>query len=209
MVINGHAGAWRRLLLLTLAGAGCVEAAESPPAGTFFQARIGTHRYSDTPLLSSEHDAGSGRGTAWEIGGGYRWGWIGIEAGRANLGSSGTLPSYADFNERFDVQGWTLGANGRFAINDRWHLDARLGLFLWDLELISQGSGYGPGGGVQPITAIFHDDGRGWYAGAGLAYDLTEHFGVSLNFDHYDVQPDYYQFRPSANVTSLGAEYRF
>lgn len=46
-----------------------------------------------------------------------------------------------------------------------------------------------------------------WYAGAGVGYNLGEHFSIGANYDHYNAKK--FEVDLSTDMASVNAEYRF
>jgi len=142
----------------------------------------------------------SGNDNALGINGGYRWGAFGLEGGYTDMGSldyiGGPGGSSVGETSNIDLSGWTLGANGHFNLNPNWYLSARAGLFHWkaDVDFV----------GVAPGAKFSGSD---WYAGVGVGYDVSERFGVGLNYDRYRAGKSGLDF--DADVLSVNTEFRF
>ena len=130
---------------------------------------------------------------------GYRWAvapavLIGIEGGYTDLGSfKAKEPSPG--NDKVELQGWNIGANGHFNVSDNWYISGRGGWFRGDRKFK---------GDFFPDTDDTKD---GWYAGAGFGYDFNPNASVGLNYDYYKVDADNVDLSPG--VVSISAEYRF
>lgn len=165
--------------------------------GAYISASVGTHSFSaDAGIPDSELDGASRR-----VAGGYRWDAVGLEAGYSHVGSTQTLSTTGDgtlITQELKLSGWTLGAQGRFQLADRWHLLARGGLFRWKQALdIYFGGGHG----------WIDQSGTGWYAGLGIAVDIRPQFSLKIDADRYVTNDKSIDLE--ADVFSFGAEYRF
>ncbi len=147
---------------------------------------------------------GSGKDVALGVNGGYRWGAFGLEGGYTDLGSLDHGYAYigtpgggsSGLHSGIDLSGWTVGANGHFNLNPNWYLSARAGLFHWkaDVDLV----------GVAQNAEFSGSD---WYAGVGVGYDVSERFGVGLNYDRYRAGKSGLDF--DADALSVNTEFRF
>jgi hypothetical protein len=147
---------------------------------------------------------GSGKDVALGVNGGYRWGAFGLEGGYTDLGSLDHGYAYigtpgggsSGLHSGIDLSGWTVGANGHFNLNPNWYLSARAGLFHWkaDVDLV----------GVAQNAEFSGSD---WYAGVGVGYDVSERFGVGLNYDRYRARKSGLDF--DADALSVNTEFRF
>jgi OOP family OmpA-OmpF porin/outer membrane immunogenic protein len=144
--------------------------------------------------------------TTYAINGGYRWKvgpdlGLGVEVGYNDLGNFKVKNAFNsdDVNltsRRNALRGWTAGVNGRIDVWKGLYVSGRTGIYGW------KGHGYSN----QDINR--HDlDKVDYYAGAGVGYDFTSHFGLGLAYDFYHAKKDGIPL--SSDTASLTAEYRF
>lgn len=144
--------------------------------------------------------------TTYAINGGYRWKvgqdlGLGVEAGYNDLGNFKVKNAFnsSDVNltsQRNALRGWTAGVNGRIDVYRGLYVSGRAGVYGW------KGHGYNN----QDINR--HDLNKvDYYAGAGVGYDINEHFGLGLSYDFYHAKKQGVSL--STDTASLTAEYRF
>ncbi|UXI69491.1 porin family protein [Tahibacter amnicola] len=158
--------------------------------GLFVEGRVGRSDFDNYGLDDND--------TAFAINGGYRWGAFGLEAGYVDLGEFDR--NYIGAGKHgVSMDGWTLGANGHFNLNEHWYLSARAGLFHWnaDIDTIP----------VNGPRMKGDTDSTDWYAGVGVGYDINANWGVGINYDHYAAEKGVFDF--DVNKISLSTEYRF
>lgn len=161
--------------------------------GRVGQAHVNKGPYNDHP-------------TTYAINGGYRWKvgedlGLGVDAGYNDLGNFKLKNAFNsnDVNlkdQRNALRGWTAGVNGKINVWQGLYVSGRAGVYGW------KGHGYAN----QDINR--HDlDKVDYYAGAGVGYDINNHFGVGLAYDYYHAKKDGISL--STDTASLTAEYRF
>jgi len=129
---------------------------------------------------------------------GWRWnGYVGPEIGYVYLGR-GKGPQ-----ETLKPRAVTLGANGKYNFYKNWFVTAHAGYLRSDSYLTATATG-------DRDTSW----NNGWYAGAGVGYDVTHNVSLSLNYDNYRVQYDHGgpgmgQGKSNIAAFSAGVEYRF
>lgn len=144
--------------------------------------------------------------TTYAVNGGYRWKvgqdmGLGVEVGYNDLGNFKIKNAFNsnDVNltdQRNALRGWTAGVNGRIDVYRGLYVSGRAGVYGW------KGHGYSN----QDINR--HDlDKVDYYAGAGVGYDFSDHFGLGLSYDVYHAKKDGISL--STDTASLTAEYRF
>lgn len=162
-------------------------------AGSVGQAHVNKGPYNDHP-------------TTYAITGGYRWKvgedlGLGVDAGYNDLGNFKLKNAFNDDPvnlkaQRNVLRGWTAGVNGKINVWQGLYISGRTGVYGW------KGHGYAN----QDINR--HDlDKVDYYAGAGVGYDINNHFGVGLAYDYYHAKKDGISL--STDTASLTAEYRF
>jgi opacity protein-like surface antigen len=144
--------------------------------------------------------------TTYTLNGGYRWKvgqdlGLGVELGYNDLGNFKLKNAFNsnDVNltsQRQALRGWTAGVNGRINVWQGLYLSGRAGVYGW------KGDGYAN----QDINR-HHLDKVDYYAGAGVGYDINEHFGLGLSYDYYHARKDGISL--SSDTASVTAEYRF
>jgi len=161
--------------------------------GRIGQAHVNTGPYDDHP-------------TAYAINGGYRWKvgqdlGLGVDVGYNDLGNYKLKNAFNDnpvnlTGRRNALRGWTAGVNGRINVWQGLYVSGRAGVYGW------KGHGYDN----QSINR--HDlDKVDYYAGAGVGYDINQHFGVGLAYDYYHAKKS--GIGLSSDTASVTAEYRF
>jgi OmpA-OmpF porin, OOP family len=161
--------------------------------GRIGQAHVNQGPYNDHP-------------TTYAIGGGYRWKvgedlGLGVDVGYNDLGNFKLKNAFNDNpvnlkDQRNALRGWTAGVNGKINVWRGLYVSGRAGIYGW------KGHGYAN----QDINR--HDlDKVDYYAGAGVGYDISNHFGVGLAYDYYHAKKDGISL--STDTASLTAEYRF
>ena len=144
--------------------------------------------------------------TTYAVNGGYRWKvgqdmGLGVEVGYNDLGNFKVKNAFNsnDVNltdQRNALRGWTAGVNGRIDVYRGLYVSGRAGVYGW------KGHGYSN----QDINR--HNlDKVDYYAGAGVGYDFSDHFGLGLSYDVYHAKKDGVSL--STDTASVTAEYRF
>lgn len=161
--------------------------------GSVGQAHLNNGPYNDHP-------------TTYAINGGYRWKvgqdlGLGVDVGYNDLGNFKVKNAFnsSDVNltsQRNALRGWTAGVNGKINVWQGLYLSGRAGVYGW------KGQGYDN----QSINR--HDlDKVSYYAGTGVGYDFSEHFGLGLSYDYFHAKKDHISL--STDTASVTAEYRF
>jgi len=144
--------------------------------------------------------------TTYAINGGYRWkvgpdAGLGVEIGYNDLGNFKLKNAFNsnDVNltsRRQALRGWTAGVNGKIDVWKGLYVSGRTGIYGW------KGHGYSD----QDINR--HDLNKvDFYAGAGVGYDINDHFGLGVSYDYYHANKD--GVKLSTDTASVTAEYRF
>lgn len=168
-------------------------------SGQFFlNGTVGQSTWHDDGFNTSNKDTA----TAWRFG--YAWNRdqlsYGFEAGYADLG---TVRGHYDFGAApLELSGGATGplagVNMTYRLGHRVFVNARLGWMHDHLDLRT---------GDQRDRF----SGNGGYVGIGAGYNVSEHFGVGLAYDHYTVRGDVNGSRTQdfVGVFSGFAEVRF
>jgi OOP family OmpA-OmpF porin/outer membrane immunogenic protein len=167
-------------------------------SGAFVKGQIGrTHM---------DHHWYSGHDTGYQLTGGYLWAvnpWIlvGVEGGYNDLGNikaSNVFHSEDIYNTgRAKLRGWMAGANAHFNLATNWFVTAHAGLYFWK----------GHGMGKQEDALHRSLSKTSWYAGAGVGYDFSNDFSISVNYDYYKAKK--HDVSLTQDMISVGGEYRF
>ena len=159
----------------------------------------------DDGSLSSVDDDGSS--TVREFRAGFLGKFIGVEFGHLALGevefsaqSSGG-PSWAagDVSARVQADGWFYSAIGRYPVQDRWVLLARVGMLSWTTEESFTENGIDSEGS--------EDSGSDFMYGVGIEYDIynRHYFWVRTEFAHGTVDDD----ELPVNLMTVSLDFRF
>jgi OmpA-OmpF porin, OOP family len=148
-------------------------------------------------------------GYMWNAGA-FSWG---IETGYADLGSvagtnfhliSSEGGPYDPLRISAKTHGEMLGGNFKVHYGDyRWFVSARAGYFhSQTTEHVHDTFGLLSSGSASA-------SGNGFYAGVGVGYDFTQHFGMSLNYDLFHSQaPGIWQGHFGTSMYGGSLEYR-
>ncbi|HEX5489381.1 MAG TPA: outer membrane beta-barrel protein [Rhodanobacteraceae bacterium] len=166
-------------------------------SGWFINGGAGTAHYRATAYGVS----GSESDTSFQVTGGWRSQFIGLEAGYVDLGSVEGNDGIGD-SAKLSGKGWTLGINGHFNPTDKWYISARAGFFNWKLDgrlTLADNGG----------NTTYSDSNRGTngYAGIGTGVDFNRHVSLGVNFDYYQIREQDYKIH--AKVYTVNMEYRF
>lgn len=148
---------------------------------------------------------GMGTASAWNFNAGWRWNGFGIEAGWNDFGTFGRdIPVTADgattiHRHDIDLSGPSIGVSDRIALDERWYVTARLGVFRWKTVYA-----YGPTAGPRET---YRDSGSDWYGGVGIGYRVSERFGIGIGADYIKAQGQFLEY--TTNRVTLQAEYGF
>jgi len=145
-------------------------------SGFFLQARGGS--------AGIDEDLYDDTTTAFEIGGGYRWGGFGLELGYVTFNDFEDDDSGVNISAELD--GWTMGGNLRFPFADQWYFAARGGLFWWSADadtVLCTGTG-----GANCNRVGVSDDDMDFYAGVGVGYDFSDQFSVGVAYDYFGAE---------------------
>jgi OmpA-OmpF porin, OOP family len=126
--------------------------------------------------------------TAFSIGGGWRFlPYLSVEGGYSDFGSlEGNSP-----NAEFSADSWETGVAAKIPFGESGFFgQARLGYHWWDID-------------TRFVNGRGSIDGSDPYYGVGVGYDFNPQFGVSLNFDRYEIE-DF-----EIDRIGLGGEFRF
>ena len=93
------------------------------------------------------------------------------------------------------VKGWTAGVDFSHDFAPRWSMQARAGLFAWDVETRLDD-------GASP-TLEAKDKGNDWYAGASVEWQWRKRTSFGLGFTRYKAGDT------GINVVGLATEHRF
>lgn len=185
------------LALLTAAACICTSAQAKDLTGWFISGGAGSAHYK----ASYEGLSGTDSDTAFQVNGGWRSQFIGIEGGYVDLGGVHYDDGVGD-NASASGKGWTAGLNGHFNPTDKWYISARAGLFAWTTHLrATVASGNNTlqySGNVHAVNG---------YAGVGTGVDFNRHWSLGVNFDYYQMKK--YGVKVNTKTYTANLEYRF
>ena len=135
---------------------------------------------------------------------GWRWnGIVGAEIGYAYLGQAkNTVDSVTTFAKPRLGQ---VGVTGKYNFYNNWYVTGHGGYLR---------SRTTAGVTLGDVTASQRSWNNGWYAGAGVGYDVTKNVSVAVNYDNYHVKYGRAGASESQANTNVAAysgsvEYRF
>ncbi|AIF46064.1 outer membrane beta-barrel protein [Dyella japonica] len=134
---------------------------------------------------------------------GWRWnGIVGAEVGYADLGKGKNV---ADFTSTWaKARAAQVGVTAKYNFYNNWYVTGHGGYLR---------SRTTAGVTVGDMSVSQKSWNNGWYAGAGVGYDVTQNVSLALNYDNYHVKygRDTSQPQDHANIAAYSAsvEYRF
>lgn len=162
--------------------------------GWFVNGGVGSAHYS--AHLGDLH--GTESDTSFQVTGGWRSQFIGLEAGYVDLGSVGDSDNMGD-KYKISGHGWTLGVNGHFNPTEKWYISARAGFFRWTTKFRATLGG-------EPYYSGT-DNGTNGYFGLGTGVDFNRNWSLGVNGDYYQINAHGYDVH--TKVYSVNLEYRF
>lgn len=169
--------------------------------GAFFiNTNVGQSNFHDKGDFSSNTSTGA------TLRAGYYWQsevWdFGVEGGYASMGKakgSIVVPGYPTFHYAAKVDGPLAGATVKYKFQNKMFVSVRAGYFGSRIDLS------GDGVGSQTKSEA------GNYIGAGVGYNLTEHFSLGVNWDEYHSRASFYGITTKFGISVVSgfAEYRF
>jgi opacity protein-like surface antigen len=182
------------VLAAALALAGLSNAAFAADGSGFIRGEIGrSHVNVDVSGLGSDSDTD----TNYSFRGGY---WFNsnfaIEGFYSNLYDKSFTDGVDTADAKLSAIGLGVVAKKNFgADGNGFFIDGRAGITRGKIDLSVSGLGSDSATSTKP------------YFGAGIGYDFSKNFGLSLNYDHLKGSGD--DISVTANTLTLGAEFRF
>lgn len=166
------------------------------------------------------------RRTGYGVLGGYRWKvghdlGLGVEAGYTDLGNFRVRNIFnsqpVDQRDSANaLRGWLVGVNGRINLAPQWYLSAHGGYFRANDD---NGRYYNSVGQQLGFDNGRRPDRGSWYAGIGTGWDVSEHFGVGVQYDYFHANAgkltdpvsgtQVVGVKRSTGMISVTGEYRF
>jgi outer membrane protein assembly factor BamA len=129
---------------------------------------------------------------------GYRWVVdrpfsIGVEAGYVDLGKMTYTDDYRDdyynysdsYQAKYKGKALLVGMNGKWDLPNNLTITARLGVAHTRTSASVNYYVHDDGRDYSYNLGRAHDTDNGIYAGLGFGYDFSQHFGITLTYDHY------------------------
>ena len=135
---------------------------------------------------------------------GWRWnGIVGAEVGYAYLGKMKNDFDFASVSAK--PRAAQIGVTAKYNFYNNWYVTGHGGY------LRSRTTGAVTVGDVSATQKSWNN---GWYAGAGVGYDVTHNVSLALNYDNYHVKygrggSDQSQTNANVAAYSASVEYRF
>jgi OOP family OmpA-OmpF porin len=119
--------------------------------------------------------------TAFKIFGGYKfnpnWGIEGAYIDAGELSQSGTDSFLGTASATIEVSGINLAVLGIIPVSERFSLQGKAGLFLWDMDVSFTSSVFGPAslneGGTSPMFGI------------GGTFNINKQIGILVEYEKY------------------------
>jgi OOP family OmpA-OmpF porin len=126
---------------------------------------------------------------------GWRWnGIVGAEIGYAYLGKAKNDYDFASAYEKPRVG--QIGVTAKYNFYNNWYVTGHGGYLR---------SRTNAGLTVGDVTVSQNSWNNGWYAGAGVGYDITRNVALALNYDNYHVKYGRAGSSESQANTNIGA----
>lgn len=125
----------------------------------------------------------------FKVFGGYRFfPWLGVEGAYLDGGNPSIRESVGDETLKLGIDIWSLVASAVFAlpVGERFELFVKPGVAYWDAETTL-------GFSSPTFSDSFRDDdsGSAFFIGAGAGFDVTDNFGLRLEYEWFEVAPEW------------------
>jgi OOP family OmpA-OmpF porin len=183
--------------------------------GFFVNGAVGSSKTDANPFHNDAYNRFDDNSNAFDLNVGYRWDWFGVELGYFDPSDYHTtlkVPFSSQPDEAFartgHVHGLTAGVNVHYDFAPHWYVSGRVGAYRWhgSEDNYSGFNDIGTGGPIFTHDTGSHTD---WYAGAGVGYDFTQHFGIGVAYDRYKAVSHDDGIDLTSRMWSATAEYRF
>lgn len=163
--------------------------------------------------------------TAFNVHFGYVWHWgidFAIEGGYADLGKvtanwkdvytniiAKGKDAYDTYHETAESHAVFAGVKVKYHFAQNWFVSGRGGITQTKYEDHMLDT-YQEAGDQSSTTSNYlnsDETNTGWYAGVGIGYDLSRHFGLGLAYDYY--HGEFAAVDANIGTVTLNAEYRF
>lgn len=119
--------------------------------------------------------------TAFKIFGGYKfnpnWGIEGAYIDGGEVSQSGTDSFLGTASATFEISGINLAVLGIIPVSERFSLQGKAGLFLWDMDVSVTSSVFGP--------ASLSESGNSPMFGIGGTFNFTKQFGILVEYEKF------------------------
>lgn len=125
----------------------------------------------------------------FKVFGGYQFfPWLGVEGAYLDGGSPSIKESRGDETLKLGIDVWSLVASAVFAlpVGERFELFVKPGIAYWDA---STSLGFSS----PTFSDSFREDdsGSAFFLGAGAGFEVTENFGLRLEYEWFEVAPEW------------------
>ena len=178
-------------LLISLMASGLLVAASPAGAadrGFYAGAGIGQMNTEVDDVLGLNYDFDEDD-VGFKVFGGYRFfPWLSAEGAYLDGGSPSIKESRGGETLRLGIDVWSLVASAVFAlpVGERFELFVKPGIAYWDAETRLDFSS-------PNFSDSFREDDNGsaFFLGAGAGFDVTDNFGLRLEYEWFEVAPEW------------------
>ena len=125
----------------------------------------------------------------FKVFGGYRFfPWLSVEGAYLDGGNPSIRESRGDETLRLEMDVWSLVASALFTlpVGERFELFIKPGVAYWDAE-----TSLGFSSPAFSDSFRESDSGSAFFLGAGAGFDVTDNFGLRLEYEWFEVAPEW------------------
>lgn len=125
----------------------------------------------------------------FKVFGGYQFfPWLGVEGAYLDGGSPSIKESRGDETLKLGIDVWSLVASAVFAlpVGERFELFVKPGIAYWDAS-----TSLGFSSPTFSDSFRENDSGSAFFLGAGAGFEVTENFGLRLEYEWFEVAPEW------------------
>jgi len=125
----------------------------------------------------------------FKVFGGYRFfPWLSVEGAYLDGGNPSIRESRGDETLRLEMDVWSLVASALFTlpVGERFELFVKPGVAYWDAE-----TSLGFSSPTFSDSFRESDSGSAFFLGAGAGFDVTDNFGLRLEYEWFEVAPEW------------------